>query len=217
MKRIAVLLCVVSVVLLCCGGYSLAGKCPECNKAGQKSKVNVDGATSTLLTTQQYYDKEGNYHFEDPNTTTINYTCSRGHKFSNSSTNSSGAWIVMDGKDINAITNIMMKETNSWFKVDCTQDVVLSYDKGEVTFFPGSSNQVVFVNDNGRFKVLYDCEVDEASEAVLKAIEQAGDSMGYIVLDKHDAKLMADSLKRLQEWEKAAAEYRALIKKLEDR
>lgn len=57
------------------------GICPECKKAKQKSTVVCLGGTSTLMATQSYYDEEGNFHYHNPNITTMQYECSRGHRF----------------------------------------------------------------------------------------------------------------------------------------
>ena len=56
--------------------------CPECQKLGLKSVVTVCGGMSTLLAVNEYYDEEGNYHYNDPNSTMANYRCSNGHKWS---------------------------------------------------------------------------------------------------------------------------------------
>jgi len=221
MKRITVLLSVLVAVLLSVS-VAMAVTCRECEKEGKKSRVDVQGATSTLLATQQYYDEDGGYHFDDPNTTTHNYECSRGHKFSNSKTNSSAAWVVVGVSNYwdNAImTNVTIEATNAWLTLGAAnaQDTIFSWDVDVLTFFPDGSNTVVFTTTGGQFKVVYDCEVDEASKAVLEAIEEAGRHMGYVILDKNETKLIADALIRLREWEKAADEYRALVKKLEDK
>lgn len=56
-------------------------KCPICTKKGFKSYVYVGGSMSTLMYAQPYYDEEGNFHCDDPNTTTTSYSCSKGHKW----------------------------------------------------------------------------------------------------------------------------------------
>ena len=58
------------------------GICPECKKLGQKSTVYQGVAYSTLLASTAHYDESGKYHYNDPNTTTICYECSKGHGFS---------------------------------------------------------------------------------------------------------------------------------------
>jgi len=55
--------------------------CPECKRAGMKSKVYIMGSTSTLMAVNPYYDEEGNYHSGDPNWRTTRYNCSNGHLF----------------------------------------------------------------------------------------------------------------------------------------
>lgn len=65
------------------GGHMYSKKfCPECKKKGLKSKVYIGSMTSTLMAGSQYYDEEGNYHYNDPNHTTTYYSCSNGHKWS---------------------------------------------------------------------------------------------------------------------------------------
>ncbi|GAH86400.1 unnamed protein product [marine sediment metagenome] len=60
-------------------------RCPECEKNGLKSKVYVGTSSTTLLASYPYYDEEGNYHCDDPNTITTSYSCSNGHSWSESS------------------------------------------------------------------------------------------------------------------------------------
>ena len=62
-----------------------AVRCPECLKAGKRSRVTVGASSSTLLGALHppFYDKEGCYHSHDPNVTTTQYTCSEGHKWNN--------------------------------------------------------------------------------------------------------------------------------------
>lgn len=56
------------------------GICPLCKKHGKKSTITMDGySTSTLLASQGRYDEKGNYHHEDPNTTSTGGMCSNGH------------------------------------------------------------------------------------------------------------------------------------------
>lgn len=57
------------------------GKCPICEEANQKSIVEVESCHSTLLAGSSYYDEDGVYHYNDPNTTTCSYRCSNGHTF----------------------------------------------------------------------------------------------------------------------------------------
>ncbi len=58
-------------------------KCPECAKEGKRSRITVaPGGFCTLMATHQWYDEDGNFHFNDPNKTTRNYSCSNGHKWS---------------------------------------------------------------------------------------------------------------------------------------
>lgn len=56
--------------------------CQECKKQGNTSKV-YGGNTGfvTAMAVHSYYDEEGREHFHDPNTTTINYHSSNGHKW----------------------------------------------------------------------------------------------------------------------------------------
>lgn len=56
--------------------------CPECQEAGDRSKVIHHGGTSTLMGWQPYYDEDGYYHSHDPNRTKWSYSCTNGHKWS---------------------------------------------------------------------------------------------------------------------------------------
>jgi hypothetical protein len=57
------------------------GKCPICQKQHLKSKVYMEGCTTTLIAGIPYYDEEGNYHINDPNITSCFGRCSNGHTF----------------------------------------------------------------------------------------------------------------------------------------
>ena len=61
------------------------GRCPICKFFGLRSIVYEGGCWTTLLYSQPFYDEDGQYHHEDPNTTTCSYSCSNGHEFSTSS------------------------------------------------------------------------------------------------------------------------------------
>lgn len=56
-------------------------KCPVCEKEDKKSKVFIGHSTSTLLAWTPYYDEDGKFVNENPNTRTTTYSCSNGHTF----------------------------------------------------------------------------------------------------------------------------------------
>lgn len=56
--------------------------CNKCHRNGVKSVVYVGTASRTLMAINSYYDEDGNYQHNDPNKTTIQYTCSNGHNWS---------------------------------------------------------------------------------------------------------------------------------------
>ncbi len=62
--------------------------CPGCKKQGLKSKVYPGLSSTTLAYYPPFYDEEGNYHNHDGNTTTTEYTCSNGHKWTEETTGS---------------------------------------------------------------------------------------------------------------------------------
>lgn len=55
--------------------------CKKCQENNLKSKVFAGGCSSTLMTASSYYDEEGKPHYHDLNTTTAEYRCSNGHRF----------------------------------------------------------------------------------------------------------------------------------------
>jgi hypothetical protein len=57
-------------------------KCPVCESKGERSQVDHLGTFSTLMDGRAYYDEDGVYHYDDPNTYTTQFRCSRGHRFS---------------------------------------------------------------------------------------------------------------------------------------
>ena len=56
--------------------------CPECQQAGQTSKLFPQGSSATLLYCPPFYDESGQYHHHDSNRTTTHFHCSNGHEFS---------------------------------------------------------------------------------------------------------------------------------------
>lgn len=57
-------------------------KCPACGAENIRSKVVVLGVMKTMLGGYNaYYDEDGNYHYEDPNTYTTSYVCTNDHRF----------------------------------------------------------------------------------------------------------------------------------------
>jgi hypothetical protein len=61
--------------------------CQECKKEGKKSRVYVGGGMTTLMGVSSFYDEEGRYHMHDPNTTTTDFSCSNGHRWTESRRN----------------------------------------------------------------------------------------------------------------------------------
>ena len=56
--------------------------CPECQKAGKKSKVFYEGSSRTGLAGGRFFwDEDGKRHSHDPNTTTHAFRCSNGHNW----------------------------------------------------------------------------------------------------------------------------------------
>ncbi len=61
-------------------GSLVNGRCSVCVAEGQTSTVEVGLCTRTLLGGSSGYDKDGKPFYDDPNWTTCDYTCSRGHR-----------------------------------------------------------------------------------------------------------------------------------------
>ena len=55
--------------------------CPVCQEKGLESCVYVGTSSTTLLYYQPWYDEDGVYHNENPNTITTYYSCSQGHEW----------------------------------------------------------------------------------------------------------------------------------------
>lgn len=56
--------------------------CEKCKEQGLKSRVYTGCGMTTLMYCPPFYDEEGKHHTHDSNTTTIQYECSNGHKWS---------------------------------------------------------------------------------------------------------------------------------------
>jgi len=60
-------------------------RCPYCRELGLVSTVRHQTATlSTLMETDKWYDEQGRFQVDDPNTYTTGYRCSQGHVWSES-------------------------------------------------------------------------------------------------------------------------------------
>lgn len=53
--------------------------CPDCQGEGERSKVYVGMSFTTLMGVHQYYDEDGKLVVDNPNKTTTDFSCSRGH------------------------------------------------------------------------------------------------------------------------------------------
>ena len=56
-------------------------KCAQCEAAGERSRVFPGDAEVTLLEAYPYYDEDGKYVVDDPNTRTQLFRCSNGHNW----------------------------------------------------------------------------------------------------------------------------------------
>ncbi len=57
-------------------------KCERCTRAGLKSKLYIGGSITTLLARgDDYYDENGKFIDDNPNTITTSYSCTNGHSF----------------------------------------------------------------------------------------------------------------------------------------
>lgn len=63
--------------------------CPECQKAGLKSRIYPDAYVDTTdMLVHAFYDEHGRRHYHDSNITTRGYKCSNGHVWSEQTTGS---------------------------------------------------------------------------------------------------------------------------------
>ena len=73
--------------------------CPQCKKLGKRSRVYCGVSIVTCIGYTPYYDEDGNYHQNDPNKTTTEYSCSHGH-----------FWSETTGKDVVISSSTVDKE-----------------------------------------------------------------------------------------------------------
>ena len=59
-------------------------KCPACAKQGLESVVTPGIGLCTAAYYIPFHDEDGNYHHHDENLTTTGYSCSNGHKWTES-------------------------------------------------------------------------------------------------------------------------------------
>ena len=55
--------------------------CPQCEAAGERSRVYSGGTEVTLLDAHPYWDEDGVFVNNDPNTRTQSFSCSNGHNW----------------------------------------------------------------------------------------------------------------------------------------
>ncbi len=60
-------------------------KCSTCVVEGKRSTVSSLAGTRTLMHAHSFYDEDGTHHHHDPNIDTMNYRCSEGHQWQESS------------------------------------------------------------------------------------------------------------------------------------
>lgn len=63
----------------------MAPSCAECLKDGKKpDRIYPHGSSTTLMCGQSFYDGDGKYHVHDPNSIRTDYSCSNGHRWTDS-------------------------------------------------------------------------------------------------------------------------------------
>lgn len=55
--------------------------CKQCQKEGKTSRVFMSAGCITAMYCAPFFDEQGKYHHHDSNTSTQEYTCSNGHKW----------------------------------------------------------------------------------------------------------------------------------------
>ena len=55
--------------------------CSQCEAAGERSRVYPLEASVTLMAAAQYWDEDGVFVADDPNTRTQAFSCSNGHNW----------------------------------------------------------------------------------------------------------------------------------------
>lgn len=56
--------------------------CSTCAAGGERSVVHdPGGGWATAMIVHEYYDEDGRHHYHDPNTMSVTYSCSRGHRW----------------------------------------------------------------------------------------------------------------------------------------
>jgi len=55
--------------------------CSQCKKEGLTSTIQRGWTMTTLMGVSEYWDENGIYHFDDPNYSTTEWSCSQGHNW----------------------------------------------------------------------------------------------------------------------------------------
>ena len=56
--------------------------CPECRSAGLKSQVYLGMRERSAMSVAPYWDEDGQYHSHNLSSSTTQYSCSNGHRWS---------------------------------------------------------------------------------------------------------------------------------------
>lgn len=76
-------------------------KCPECEAAGQRSRVYPDEmGFSTSMVVQRFWDEDGVRHVHDPNHRSFGFSCSNGHRWHKSEPNKCPACDYESGRKV---------------------------------------------------------------------------------------------------------------------
>lgn len=71
-------------------------RCRECIDTGVRSRLYEGFSKTTLMAVRRYYNEDGQYVVDDPNTRTTHYSCSNGHSYE--VTTPGGIWVIAEAE-----------------------------------------------------------------------------------------------------------------------
>jgi len=128
--------------------------CPVCQEKGMKSRVYMGTSSTTLVYNPIWYDEDGNMQYQDTNTTTTNYSCSKGHEWIESYHMGESKITVTKDTEGGSIWAIEDTEEDELIVIDTTGTSLLVQDESllfDLDWYYEAVNTVIFGDNVGKF------------------------------------------------------------------
>jgi hypothetical protein len=121
---------------------------------GMKSRVYMGTSSTTLVYNPIWYDEDGNMQYQDTNTTTTNYSCSKGHEWIESYHMGESKITVTKDTEGGSIWAIEDTEEDELIVIDTTGTSLLVQDESllfDLDWYYEAVNTVIFGDNVGKF------------------------------------------------------------------